>query len=649
MNPLGDKLRAGLLVVFAAAAPWDVFLFIPGLHIRLTTLLALAILLLEFTDYARSHRLGIRFELLWPAGLLLLFSLPPARLVPAHGAMAILLGLAVARSAGTALARAIVAALALSVGLLALYSVVYFLMRRSTSAFLPPPSAYSLETGLTAPFAHTVVECVLLLFMGFAAAWSRFLRNDSVTGFLRRSLLAFAAPLLLALAILASLSLGAIRFWRPPDHVASAGATLAALTGGWLLARILAKSLLQWRDMRHTIAESTTMLLAILALFAVLFPLELRLFWGFLAGTAAGAVQSERPLPPPPANWALGFVPLVLLVAVNIGGVHPADRYNPRNYEIAARQDFADADFARLETRMNYVETAWPRERRTHLWRARAALAQDLLHEAAYEITLTCRPTGAARLLLPPPDEREIDAFLVRLRDACSESTARTAALAHIQGLLGAGKFKHAEALLAQALEESAVISLPTGLDPDLDVAAYGCPCSWPLRAAVLKTLWPVDFEEPAELKAVLPEDLSGAQLLRLLLSWGAELHTPPEAFPRPSLPLTCVAKCHRAGVELACQAGGNQLALAGRLAEAPRRYDPAAQYAACALLPGPARGLAEWIGPEKTSAGSWEMTFEVQGKTIAAAHLPAAIAFESPGSPVPLPAPDTPIISIWL
>ena len=264
MNARRDSLRAGLLVLFAAAAPWDAFLFLPGLRIRLTWLLALAILALEIADYARSHWLGVRFELLWPACALLLLALPPAKLVPMQGAMAILLGLAAARSAGPALARSVVAALAFSIGLLALYSVIFFLMRFTAPALAPLPSAYSLETGLLAPFGHTVVECVLLLFMGFAAAWSRFLRNDSATGFLRRSLLASAAPLLMALVILASLSLGAIRFWRPPDHVASTGTALAALVGGWLLARLLAKSLLQWRDMRHTISESTTLILAVL-------------------------------------------------------------------------------------------------------------------------------------------------------------------------------------------------------------------------------------------------------------------------------------------------------------------------------------------------------------------------------------------------
>ena len=52
MNARRDSLRAGLLVLFAAAAPWDAFLFLPGLRIRLTWLLALAILALEIADYA---------------------------------------------------------------------------------------------------------------------------------------------------------------------------------------------------------------------------------------------------------------------------------------------------------------------------------------------------------------------------------------------------------------------------------------------------------------------------------------------------------------------------------------------------------------------------------------------------------------------
>ena len=79
MNARRDSLRAGLLVLFAAAAPWDAFLFLPGLRIRLTWLLALAILALEIADYARSHWLGVRFELLWPACALLLLALPPAK------------------------------------------------------------------------------------------------------------------------------------------------------------------------------------------------------------------------------------------------------------------------------------------------------------------------------------------------------------------------------------------------------------------------------------------------------------------------------------------------------------------------------------------------------------------------------------------
>ena len=153
------------------------------------------------------------------------------------------------------------------------------------------------------------------------------------------------------------------------------------------------------------------------------FPLEFLLLWGFRARTGAGAVPSQRQLAPPPAKWAVAFIPVALLVAANIGGVHPADTHNPRHYETAARQDFAAADFARLESRMDYVETFWPNERRTHLWRAQLALTQDLLHEAAHEMALACRPAGAVRQLLPPPNDDEIDAVLVLSLIHISEPT----------------------------------------------------------------------------------------------------------------------------------------------------------------------------------------------------------------------------------
>jgi len=644
-----DMVRATLYVLFAAAAPWDAFLFVPGLNIRLTWLLTLAVIALEFADYLHTRHVGVRFELLWPSCALLILALPPMRAVPAQGAAAILLGMAAARSAGPALARDVVAALALSVGALAVYTVIFFFFQFLAPAQSPPPSAYSLETGILAPFGHTITECALILFVGLAAAASRFLRNDSAATFPRRMLLALALPLFVALVCLLSFSLGAVGRWRPPDHFASKATALAALIGGWLLARILAKSFIHWREMRYTISEDTMHILAGLAFFALLFPLEFRFFWGFLAGIAAGAAQAERRLAPLPPKWAFALAPVALLVSINISGVHPADKNNPRNYEVAAQQDFAGGQYARLQSRMDYFETSWPDERRTHLWRARAALANELLHEAAHEITIACRPADDARLLLPPPDSQEVDAFLIRLRDACSQSGIKTASLAHIQGLLGAGKFNHAEALLEQALEESADIALPEGLSTDLDTAAYGCPCSWPLRAAALNTVWTADLEQPAELKAMFPEDLSGAQWLRLLLSWGANVRTPPPEFPREALPLICIAKCHRSSIELACISADARLARTDSLTTAPVRYDPAAQYIALELAPRPINQQATWRGPESPSSDKWTISFETQETMVAAVELHNGITLTSQPPTKPLPAPQTPIICIWL
>ncbi len=649
MTSRRDTVRAGLFLVFAVAAPWDVFLFVPVLHLHLAGILAFAIIALEFVDYVQTRRVGVRFELLWPACALLVLALPPFRVVPLRGALAILLGLAAARSVGPLLTRNIVAAMALSIGLLGLYTLVFLLTQLAAPGQSPSPSAYSLDTGVLAPFGNTVTECAALLFLGLAAASSRFLRNDCASKALRRTVLALAAPLVIVLCALVVSSLDGLAFWRPRDYFASTGMAAAALIGGWLLARTLAKSFIHWREMRYTISEDTTQMLAGLVFFALLFPLEFRLFWGFVAGIAAGAAQSDRELAPPPPKWTLALLPLAILVILNGGGVHPADTNNPRHYESAARQDFARGDYARLENRLDCVETYWPNERRTHLWRARAALAQDLLHEAAYEIMLACRPAGEAALLLPPPSPDEIDAFLVRLRDACSESASRTPALAHIQALLGAGKFNHAEALLEQALVEAEAVVLPEGLSADLDTAAYGCPCSWPLRAAAMKTVWPVDFEEPPEFAALFPEDLAGAQWLRLLIRWGAELRTAPPNLPRETLPLVCLAKCHRAAIELACLADGALLARTDALTEPAQQYDPEARYAALELVSGSPEQLATWGNPETRAADVWTITLEIQDTPIAAAQLETGITLVSTPPAQTLPAPDTPIISIWL
>jgi len=641
-----DKLRASLILLFAVTAPWDVFLFVPGLGVRLPWLLALCIIALEFADFLYTRRIGIRFELLWPACALLILALPPVRIVPAQGAMAVLLGLAAARSVGPLLARDVVAALAFSIAPLALYTVVFFFLQLGAPALSPAPFAYSLQTGLSTPFGHTIMECALLLFVGFAAACSRFIHTNSTSRFMQWAPLVAAFPLGVALSALVTLSLDHIYLWRPPDYLISGGRTLAALLGGWLLARIIAKSYIHWREMRFTISEDNVNILAGLAIFVLLFPVEFRLLWGFLPGIAAGAAQCRKDLAPPPWLWAFGLIAVVILVLINVGDVHPADMRNPRNYETAAVEDFAKENYERLETRMDYFETYWPEERRTHLWRARVALARGLLHETAYEIAFACEPTSETELLLPSPPPEEVEAFLIRLRDACSQSKAKTATLAHIQGLLGAGKFKHAEALLEQALGESESVTLPEALDPDLETAAHGCPCSWPFREAVLQTVWPLDMQRPAELDALVPEDRAGAQWLRLLISWGAELRTAPAGFPQESLPLICVAKCHRSSAELGCISNGAFLARTDELVDPSLCYNPRKRYSAFELA---SEAFAAWRALEKPSSDPWTVMLEVQATAVATARFQKGIVLESMPPQETLRVPDVPIISIWL
>ncbi|MFO7974054.1 MAG: hypothetical protein R6V12_05420, partial [Candidatus Hydrogenedentota bacterium] len=260
-----ENVRASLILLFAVAAPWDVFLFIPGLNVQLTAVLAFAVIALEFVDFLHTRHIGVRFELLWPVCILLILALPLVRIVPAEGAMAVLLGLAAARSVGPLLARDVVAALAFSMAPLALYTIVFFFLQLGAPAHSPPPSAYALETGVLTPFGHTVTQCAVLLYVGAAAASSRFLHITSASRFRTWALLFIAAPIMIALSTLATFSFDSIRLWRPPDYITSAGTLIAALTVGWLLARIIAKSFVHWREMRFTISEDNVNILANLA------------------------------------------------------------------------------------------------------------------------------------------------------------------------------------------------------------------------------------------------------------------------------------------------------------------------------------------------------------------------------------------------
>ncbi len=649
MTSSRDKLRASLLLLFAAAAPWDVFLFVPGLQIRLTWVLAAALLGAEFGDFLDTRNIGVRFELLWPACALLILALPPMYIVSSRGVLAVLLGLAAARLGSPLLARQVLTVFAFSAGALAFLTLLFFVLRHAAPGTAPAPVAYSLETGLTMPFGHTVLECAVLLFAGFAAVCPRCVSRGGASRYMRGALLVLALVLLAALGTLAVFAAEHVGLWQPPDYFATVGTAVAALIGAWLVARILAKSFVAWRETGGTVFTDTACLMTGLGVVALLLPLEFRPFWGFLAGTAAGAGQALKTPALLPRKWALALIPVALLAAANFKGVHPADRSHPRHYEAAARRDFANRDHERLEHRMDYVETYWPAERRTHLWRARTALARRLLHEAAYELGQASKPRDELTLLLPAPDAAESDGFLVRLRDACSQSDAKTATLAHVQALVGTRKYNHAAALLAQALDEAALIELPAGLSPDLEAASHAHLHSWPFRVAALKTAAPVHLGVPRELDALLAEDLTGAHWLRLLLSWGAELHAAPPNFPRDALPVIAIAKCRRASIELACISGMALLARTDTMVHAPLHYDPAGRYNAFELLPDSNAAYAVWRQPEQDPAGVWRIGLDIQGITTAVIELDNGIALTTKPPEQPLSAREAPIISIWL
>jgi len=119
---------------------------------------------------------------------------------------------------------------------------------------------------------------------GVSPLLSRFVGSANASRLMRCVLFVSAILPLAALVMLAVFAVEYADLWRPPDYLASVGAAVAALLGGWLLARTLAKSFGGWHETGGTVFVDTAGLLAGLAVFALLFPLEFRPFWGFLAG-----------------------------------------------------------------------------------------------------------------------------------------------------------------------------------------------------------------------------------------------------------------------------------------------------------------------------------------------------------------------------
>lgn len=628
--------RLNTIAPIAAAAlafawPWDVYLYIPRLGRSLDECLALLLIAVAAYELrpgrGRARALRIPFEFLWPALLVaalgtMLWLRAPAKGGPA--VMGALLFLATAQLTDARLCGNCLRLTALSGAGVALQS----LLRPVTAV---PPTAYHLDTGPVFAFAADVPGGFLTLLLCAIAALA--LPGPPLDNG-RRHILRVAAVLPIALLldglrrVAPAIARGDIDL-TPARVTGSFVETAALLLLVWLAARIAAKHVLRARGLptpatRPAVTTAILVMVGAGACYALPVPVTPRLHYAFLLGLAAGAALRDRPddpagipSPTPTPLWAL--IPM-LVAPLNLWTVHPENTRDPRNYDVAARADLDAGRLHELERRMAYFESFSPLERRTHLWRARAALVRGQWGRASEEFMWAMDTMSPQGLLLQGLTTADRDDFLIRLRDACSEASDPARGFFYERALVATGEDLRALAALRQRIE-----ALPVS-----DDALYAAASPAPVRNAVGSLLcarqiigWPLEWTT----------DML-AQTLRL---WGATLESAPAGAPAAVFPLAVTAVVTVDGIELAAYSGEG-----GRpapTATAPPPQELAATASSVEMAWGPL---------EPDGRGAWVSTLRSEGTGIARMVVAeGAVTFETEERAAPK-CPDRPALRVW-
>ena len=538
------RTAAYLLFVFSIAWPWDVYQYIPWLGGHVTGLAGAGLVALLILDLATKHDLRMPFELIWPAGLLtvcvvlsLLGNAPG--LSGAHlGALFVFVATVHFARSREGIERWVYLSCLSATGVALCTSI----------ALITPlvPTAYSLESTAVLAFSRDLTggTLTLLVFLLIAVHLLRRTLRANASRF--QTLVAGLPPSLLAIVLVIVVTrtshAGVLRLWQPPELLSLSLVTAAALlTLLWLAARVMAKlEVARQAAAANLDMQATPRMLrdtiGVAAVFCLCFPVGLTVAHGFLLGLAAAYALPAKQPRLAISHWRFALLaPCAALIVFNVFHVHPDNRADPRNYDVAARADFEARRFAALARRMDVIKTFAPDERRTHLWRARMELAMGYPHSAAHQFGQAVRYPANLRQILPPPSDAEQRDFLVRLRDFCSWAPKPERMLAYEQALVAAGRADVALDSLRHRVYARGKPELTLPAEPFAEAVAFL------LRdAALVKSLG----------------GLSPAELLLLLKQWGAVVDRAPDDFPRDLLPVVLVAQARPAAIALRAQAG---------------------------------------------------------------------------------------------
>lgn len=635
MKPRIESLARLLLLLCAFLAPWGVYEQVPGVGFPVSACIELLLVFLFLTHLLLSRAFRVPFEFAWP------IAIPAIARALADLGMALALVVPLPDSALLCFQET---SQAIPAGLLTFLAVVHFVRSRelivqclrlwclstacvavlSLGASLGAvvPTAFSLNSGavLAGPrslfsggygFVWTLVAAVY-----FASFYERTRR--------RRVLLAVCAALLAAgLVALVAPGLTRIGSWSLPRAPTNTGVQVICIgLVYWLMARVAAKVEVDRREGEPGIH---VLLLILIGLKAVTYVAAIwRPYAGLQLGLIAAYALPDSKEPSRVSGWhSLAILPFLLLIAFNIGYVHPGNLMDTRNYAASAPYLIDSGQLQRVESRMEFFARRYPAERQTHFWLGHVELARECPYRAAGEFAEALKPHEDLRLILPPPTPEERDEFLAKLRDHCSALPEPASCYAHERALLAAGKQRQALNLL-EMRGTTSLRQTPSNARQRVHTVAAGLVVELLRAREIEKDLTAWDLE----------------RLLGLLEAWGCVVQRAPETVPRRLLPLACVAR-HGPHTQ--------EVLVVGALCGAHARR------AKSERIEGTSQAAGQWSGLEPALSGGWRATLSGtvgEGETpFATVHLDddGDIDVDLAGALESAKTPDAPVVRMWL
>jgi hypothetical protein len=516
------SIARAFILMLAFAWPFGAILYIPFLDVTLLPLAGAVVVILALIDAIGNRDRRPPFELVWPvmaATLLVWFDTEIDSKTPYTISLALFLAVVQFSQGGrfiatclrtTAAGGAVVAALA------AVNVVVESVNAFGAGVLHMAPPGILFAPMLTSPEAFWV--CLFTVVICLLAAFEGWLREPRA----RTAISAFAIAASAFPVIVLAPGIVTMGWWMEAPETFVPGLVHVALMLIllWLAARVVARVSIDRGE--HRTGTRAASFLAAAAFVGVILLIPHLAFPGAIivpAILAGGATVSRDPhartLPA-----AICIVPAIALLGLNLLRVYPANQDDPRNYEAFLRRDVEVNRLDRAWKRVSAVRASHYLEPRACLWSARLALAYDRPYQAAHEFANTVGKPSHQGSLLPAPTQSEIDDFLVRIRDYCSNLPSPADQFAYEKALVAAGK----DASVLPLLKNKA--SNRTESIPPID------------RSLLIDTMSTALDCSPDLLDQ---SDLTDDALWALLVAWGAEVHA--GVIPGLGQPATVVAR----------------------------------------------------------------------------------------------------------